>query len=297
MRIAHATDIHWFTPPTMRDFAPKRVIGTLNLYVRGRRHQFDEAVQRELVAHICRLAPDAALITGDLTAQALPSEFAKAHAALAPLLDAIPTVVLPGNHDVYTPGSVRDRAFAQTFGAHAGPRGPSGLVRRDVGPITILGLDPNRPTWVTAAGRVPDAQLQALAAELRDPGLDGRPIVLGIHYPVVNRRGSLYDAPSHGLVNAGALVDVLADAPRRPALIACGHVHHGFRAALTLPDGHAIPVVNCGSSGQAHLPDRGWAASMAVYDVRDGAPVGFERWIHDGRQFRPEPGGAFASGY
>lgn len=294
-RIAHATDIHWFAPPTVRDFAPKRVVGTLNLYVRGRRHQFDERVQDELVAHLVALAPDAVLITGDLTAQALPQEFDKARAALGPLVDAVPTVILPGNHDVYTPGSVRTGAFTQVFGAFA-ERRPSGLLRRDVGRVTVIGLDPNRPTWLFASGRVPDAQLADLAALLADPRLEGRTIVLGTHYPLVGRHGRPYDAPTHGLVNAREVVGVLEGAPRRPALVACGHVHHGFRAALTLADGTVIPVVNCGSSGQAFLPDRGWAAATAVYTLNDDASVAFERWVHDGSRFVPERGGAWASG-
>ena len=75
MRIAHATDIHWFVPPTPRQLGFKRVLGTANLYLRGRRHHFDRGAQRALVAHLRRVEADLILITGDLTAQALPAEF------------------------------------------------------------------------------------------------------------------------------------------------------------------------------------------------------------------------------
>ncbi|MEZ4236500.1 MAG: metallophosphoesterase [Myxococcota bacterium] len=295
MRIAHATDIHWFTPPSLRDFAPKRVIGTLNLYARGRRHMFADTVQSQLVAHIQSLEPDLVLITGDLTAQALPSEFAKARDALAPLLTSHASLVLPGNHDVYTPGSVRHGLFAQTFAAWSGVPDPagSGLVRVDVGNLTAIGLDPNRPTWITAAGKVPRAQLARLAALLADPELADRHVVLGIHYPIVDHTGALYDEPTHGLLNAQALVDVLDQAPKRPLFVACGHVHRGFLAPLVLSDGARVPIVDCGSSGHSYAERR--HASMGLYDIDDDGQVTFRRHVHDGERFVPEVGGPFAA--
>lgn len=294
MRIAHATDIHWFHRPSLRDFAPKRVIGTLNLYARGRRHMFADEVQSELVRHIQSLEPDLVLITGDLTAQALPTEFAKARDALAPLLAERAALVLPGNHDVYTPGSVRANLFAATFAEWAGRPDPhaAGLVRVDVGNLTAIGLDPNRPTWLTAAGKIPRAQLRRLADLLADPELRGRQVVLGIHYPPIDHTGKLYDAPSHGLVNARSLVEVLDAAPVRPLLIACGHVHRGFLAPLVLRDGTRIPVVNCGSSGHSHGGGR--HASMGVYQVGPNDRVTFQRFVHDGARFVAEVGGPFA---
>ncbi|MEQ1504120.1 MAG: metallophosphoesterase [Myxococcota bacterium] len=295
VRIAHATDIHWFVPPSWGDFAPRRVIGTLNLYARGRRHEFDDQVQDALVAHLRSLAPDLVLITGDLTAQALRSEFAKALKALSPLLDTVPTLILRGNHDAYTPGAERLRLFANTFGAWSGQADASGVVRVDVGDATVFGLDPNLPSLVTAVGQVPEAQLRSLEAQLADPALDGRSIVLGIHYPPVDRAGVPYDRQPHGLLNARALLGVLERAPHRPRLIACGHIHHGYKRDLVLSDGATISVVNCGTSGHSYQPDRGRAAAMALYTL-DGTQLTCDRWVHDGARFVPEPGGAWASG-
>jgi 3',5'-cyclic AMP phosphodiesterase CpdA len=296
VRIAHATDIHWFVPPTLAELGPKRVIGSLNLYALGRRHQFDVKVQRELVAHLLQTRPDLVLITGDLTAQALAAEFTMAREVLNPLLAEIPTLILPGNHDLYTPDSQRSFAFHRTFEAWTGRREPRGLIRATVGDVTVLGLDPNRPLLFGASGYVPDDQLAELADALASPDLGPGPIVLGIHYPPVDKRGAIYDRPSHGLLNARALIEVLAKAPRRPALIACGHVHHGFLAPLRLPDGAAIPVADCGSSGQAWQPLRGRAAATATYTLAADGTVSYERFLYDGTRFAPEPGGAFASG-
>lgn len=271
----------------------KRVLGTANLYLRGRRHDFDRGVQQALVAHIQALEPDLVLITGDLTAQSLEAEFEQAHQDLQPLLEAIPTFMVPGNHDVYTGGAARHRPMERWFAPYMGLDG-SGIGRCELGPLTVLGLDPNRATWTTASGVLPQRQLDALAEALAQPG-EG-PILLALHYPVIDRHGALYVRPSHGLLNAQQLVDVLEAAPRRPALIACGHIHHGFRADLELSDGTRIPVCDCGTSGQAHRPDHGRAAAMGLYELHDDGTVELQRYLHDGQAFVPEPGGAWATG-
>ncbi|MEM6926002.1 MAG: metallophosphoesterase [Myxococcota bacterium] len=295
MRIAHATDIHWYAPPRVDELVWKRWLGSANLYLLGRRHHFAREVQQQLVAHIAALEPDVVMITGDLTSQALESEFALAREDLAPLLTTRPVFVIPGNHDVYTRHSQRSRAMQRWFGEWMG-LGEGGLGRLDIGDLTLLGLDPNRPLALGSSGIVPDTQLLALAEVLADPALARRSVGLAIHYPPIDRRGNLYDGARHGLLNATALIEVLDRAPLRPAFIACGHVHHGFRAPLRLSDGHTIPVCNSGTSGQAFRPDHQRAAAMAVYEVSDNRVVSTERFVHDGTGFFPEPGGSWSTG-
>ncbi|MEQ1569571.1 MAG: metallophosphoesterase [Myxococcota bacterium] len=294
IRIAHATDIHWFAAPRLAQLTGKRIFGTANLYLRGRRRAFDEGVQAELVAHLLAQRPDLVFITGDLTAQALPEEFAKARRALEPLLAEVPTLILPGNHDLYTADAERDQTFHRTFAPWAGRAEPRGLIRARVGRIRVLGLDPNRPLWVRSSGKIPPDQLEDLASELADPA--GDPVVLGLHYPPVDRHGARYDGAGHGLVNAAELIDVLERAVVRPLFVAVGHVHHGFRSAIRLSDGSEIPVFDCGSSGHAHQPALHRAAATATYSITDDGEVRCDRWIHDGERFAPEPGGAFTSG-
>ncbi|MCO4743653.1 MAG: metallophosphoesterase [Proteobacteria bacterium] len=293
MRIAHLTDIHWQVPPTLSELSPKRVLGSVNLYVVGRHSHFTEAVQTSLVEHVVALAPDAVFITGDLTAQSLSSEFAKAREALQPILDAFPTLIIPGNHDVYTQGAQRSQRIRELFGEWMGlSEGPVG--RLDIGNVTLLGLDPNRPHLIHASGVVPNDQLAGLAAILADPSMQGRRILLGIHHPPVDRHGELYTRTHHGLINAQDLVDTLDAAPVRPDAILSGHVHHGFRSEMVLSDAK-IPVLDCGSSGYAWLPEQKRAAAMGLYDL-SGQDLGVSRYLHDGTGFAPEPGGAFATG-
>ncbi len=282
VRLAHATDIHWFAPPGLGDFSFKRIFGTVNLYAGGRRDDFDAVVQAQLVDHLRSIEPDVVLITGDLTAQALIPEFAKARAALQPLLDEVPTLILPGNHDVYAPDAVAEGRFHAAFGPWAGGRP---LARLDHGPLTVLGLDPCRPTLLTAAGKIPAAQHEALRATLDDPALDDRVVVLGLHYPPVDRRGAPYVKPSHGLLDAPELIAELGQARKRPALICCGHVHHGYKVDLVLADGTAIPVSNCGTSGHAWQPERGRYAACAAYDLDETGIVDWHFYAHDGTRF------------
>ena len=304
MRIAPATDIHWFHRPGLRHFALKRVVGTANLYLRGRRHEFDERVQQLLVDHLRAQKADLVVISGDLTAQSLPEEFEKAREVLSPLLAEVPSLVVPGNHDVYTPEAASEKFFHRWFGPWSGLGGPLARVDVDLDGgdggeperVTALGLDPNRPTWFFASGRVPDDQLEGLAASLADPELADRVVILAIHYPPIGRDGALYDDRSHGLENADALIRVLEQAPKRPALILSGHVHHGFRADITLSDGVRVPVIDCGTSGQRYQPWRGRAASTATYTVTRDGLVSIDRFVHDGERFVSEPGGAFATG-
>lgn len=295
MRIVHATDIHWQEPPYWRLLNRKRVLGTANLYLRGRRHQFAERVQEALVEHIVSLEPDLVLITGDLTAQALPVEFEKARKALAPVLERFPTFVIPGNHDVYTLGAHREQRVHTWFGEWMGLHGEACVGRLDVGDVTCLGLDPNRPTWLSASGFLPAEQLDELARILADPELRDRFVVLCIHYPVLDRRGAVYDGRDHGLLNARDLIRVLQEAPVRPGLMVHGHEHHGFHVKLPL-NGAEVPIYNCGSSGQAFLPAMGRAAAMNLYTVRSGELQDVERFMFDGERFSPEPGGAYATG-
>jgi 3',5'-cyclic AMP phosphodiesterase CpdA len=292
VRIAHATDIHWFVPPTLGRLLNKRLIGTANLYLAGRRHHFDRRAQRALVEAIAAQQPDALVITGDLTAQALPEEFALARAELAPVLDAWPTLIQCGNHDVYTRGARREGRLQATFGAWMHPT-PAGIARLDAGDLTVLGLDPNRP-HLLASGYVPDDQLHALAEALRTLPPE-RSLLLALHYPLLDRRGAVYDGLEHGLRNARALIEVLRAAPRRPDLIVHGHVHHGFRTELDLGDTR-VPVFDPGSGGYAWLPDQDRAGCFNVYDLQPGQPVQVERFRFDGERFTPEPGGAYATG-
>ncbi len=79
----------------------KALLGQTNLWL-YRRRKFDLSLLPAVVARAVDLRPDLVLLSGDLTTTAYPGEFADVAAALRPLLAAVPTVAVPGNHDRYT---------------------------------------------------------------------------------------------------------------------------------------------------------------------------------------------------
>lgn len=296
-RLAHLTDVHWMVQPSLfRIWLSKRALGTANLYLGGRRHHFHEHVQETLVNYVVHLNPDAVVVTGDLTAQAIPAEFEKARRALDPILTRFPTFVIPGNHDVYTTRAWRQHRTEKYFGEFMGLDRHRPVGRLDVGPVTLLGLDPNLP-GMTAAGEVPRDQLDRLAELLSGDELADRFVVLALHYPLMHRDGRLYDHWGHGLRNVRALVDVLDRARVRPRLVLHGHKHHGSHTILKLSDGGTIDVYNPGSGGYAYNLDAKRSAAVNEYVIEDGRVVRVDRHLFDGRHFAIEGGGAYATGF
>lgn len=294
MRIAHATDIHWMeTPAASQLLSAKRFLGTLNLHLRGRAHHFDRAVQSALVQTIVDQEPDVVLITGDLTAMALPSEFETARRELDPILSRFPTFIIPGNHDVYTGGAARDKRIQELFSTWMG-LDEHGLGHLQLPGLTVVGLDPNRPHPVLSSGLVPADQLAALPAALAAAPEDDF-LVLALHYPVLSRKGAVYDGFEHGLRNASELIDVLRGSPRKPDIIIHGHKHHGFTVDLDLGD-VSVPIHNPGSSGYAHLPKTDRAGCFNIYETEGNTLRSVERFRFLGEGFAPETGGAYASG-
>lgn len=256
--VAHVTDVHFQTVPSLRELLGKRLVGTANLYLRGRRRQFSIESQRRLGARLEALeGVDAVVCSGDLTAQALRAEFELAREVLGPAFGRLPTLVVAGNHDVYVRGEGR-RTLERSFGRWMGER-------LDVGEgLAVLGLDPCRPTALLATGRYPRAQLERLEAELASPSLDGRAVVLATHYPVVGPGGEPYADPQHCVLNNGELLDVLRAARRRPDVVVHGHIHRSYSSALP-GDCGGVPTRNPGAGGLASGPAYG------LYTLEPGA--------------------------
>ncbi len=278
VRIAHASDIHWLQIPPLGRLAGKRMLGGLNLLL-GRGRHFDRQVQRGLVQHLIDLAPDVVVLSGDLTQSALEDEFAAAREDLQPLLDALPVFIVPGNHDLYTPGARDSRRIHGFFGPWMHLDGP--IARLDLGEITLLGLDPNRP-GLLSSGLLPQDQLDALREVLANPALADRTAVLVIHYPLLDEHGATYDHFSHGLRNAADLIALLRAAPKTPTLLVHGHDHHAYNTTLDAPAGN-VEIYCCGSSGYAHAPHSHRVARMNVYELEAGRLIGVERYAHDGQ--------------
>ncbi len=293
MRVAHVTDIHVMLPPRPRQLLGKRLLGTANLYLGGRKSQFSRASQEALVEAVTAQAPDAVVCTGDLTAQGTPEEFEAARALLGPVFCAQPTVVIPGNHDTYTPDAVRSGALEHYFGEWlgGGPWPRLHLLGDDVAVAALQVCEPR----LDSAGRVPDGQLGRLGDVLTDASIGERALLLALHYPLRGRRGEPYGPATRALGGARRLEGALGPHAGRITAILHGHEHHGFQTQVELGD-VTVPILNPGASGYAHLPAKRRTAHFTVYELDATGLGAIERFAFDGQRFEPEAGGAWATG-
>ncbi len=280
-------------PPTARQLLGKRLLGTANLYLGGRRSHFTRAAQEALVQAVEEQAPDAVVCTGDLTAQGTPEEFEAACGLLRPVFAARPSMVVPGNHDTYTGDAVASGALEHYFGEWLGqgswPR--LHLLGEDVAVVALQVCEPR----MDSAGRVPQDQIDGLAAVFQDPSIGDRAVFVALHYPLRGRGGEPYGPRARALFGARELEAALGPHAGRLSAILHGHEHHGFRTSVSL-GGVDVPILNPGAGGYAHLPHKRRTAHFTVYTVEAGGLAGVERFAFDGRCFEPEAGGAWATG-
>jgi 3',5'-cyclic AMP phosphodiesterase CpdA len=294
MRIAHVTDIHVQVRPGLSQLFNKRLLGTVNLYLMGRHNKFSPVVQQALVEAVVAQEPDVVACSGDLTAQATDEEFEAAHKLLAPMFSRQPTVLVAGNHDVYTRAADRDRRIEERFGTWTGtgdwPR------KRLIGDDLAFVCVESCRAHLLSSGKVGRGQLERLDAMLTDTDLQGRSVFVMLHYPLRDRMGEPYGPSGRALSDARAVETVLCRHTQRITAVLHGHEHHGFRSAVPSATG-AIPIFNPGSSGYAWLPDKGRRAHFCVYTVQQGQTT-VERFAYDGNEkaFVSEPGGAWATG-
>lgn len=294
MRIAHLTDIHVTEKPRFAQIWGKRLWGSFQLFGLGRAAQFSREVQEKLADAVIGLEPDLVVVTGDLTSQALPQEFEQFRAIYEPLFSRQDTILLPGNHDTYTwptAGGVRADAYLQPWiGEGEYPR------VREVRGVVFVSICCSRP-GVYARGLCPEEQLVRLDSVLRDPGLQGKTVVLLMHYAMRDSQGGPYDVYYECLANANALEAVIGGHGDRISVILHGHVHRGYRTELRTPRGR-VPILNPGCSGYAWDPSKKRTAQFSLMDLNDGH-LEVERYGYNGDsgQFEREQGGAFSTGW
>jgi 3',5'-cyclic AMP phosphodiesterase CpdA len=195
--IAHLSDTHVAAPGSPIDVK----------YATG------DALARA-VAHANALvpAPEAVLVTGDLTEEGSREEFRRLRGILAGL--RAPVYLIPGNHDTR-------EALAATFAAEQPwlPRG-GGPVRytADVGPIRLVALDTTIPG--EAGGRVGADQLAWLEARLAEA--PDRPTLVLTHHPPFTT--GIAGMDEIGLEDAGALAQVVSRHPQVERVLS-GHLH------------------------------------------------------------------------
>jgi 3',5'-cyclic AMP phosphodiesterase CpdA len=277
MRVAHFSDLHLLdltgVPP--RRFLNKRLTGWVNLrFKRGSVHrsQYAAAVARE----IARSDFDHVVVTGDLTNLALEPEFERAVTLLREDLGMAPArvTVVPGNHDVYTRGSMVARRFERYMEPWLASDLPDPLGR--IGPghypvvkirgrAAFIGLSSAvpRPPLV-AAGQIGQTQLEALRVILAHPDVASRTPVFVLHHPLVHPWSRL-KAHTEGLRDAGALASLVGGLPN--ALVLHGHLHRRIQREVATPSGHLLQAG--ATSASLHHLDADRMCGFNVYEFDD----------------------------
>src|SRR5579871_2300514 len=238
MRFLHCSDVHITTRyrgVPLAELGWRRAIALFELSVggRARHYQRAEATLAGIAGDLAGRRADHLILSGDVTAYAMEAEFAGARDALGPLAtDPRRCTVIPGNHDTYTPQAVRTGLFEKYFGPllvsdlpEYRAEGAFPFVRLLDG-AAVVGLLSARvpPVPGLSYGRIGRAQLGALRKIVTDPRLDGRAVLVVVHHAPLTRSGHA-DKPTHGLVDAKALFDVLRG--ERFAVLH-GHIHKRY---------------------------------------------------------------------
>ena len=286
LRFIHCSDIHLLdlAGSSAWQFINKRLTGGVNLLMsRGRKHSgglFDR-----IVMHAHEFAVDRLVITGDVTNLALAPEFALVKQKLT---DAgVPVTVVPGNHDTYTRGSVRNRRFEAFLGEFmVGERdGADYPFMQRFGDVALIGLSTAIPSLpLVAVGRVGGEQLQRLSGMLERAGSEGLARVVLIHHPVLPGVAK----PRHGLLDLDAFSKVIA--ANGAELILHGHEHRRIEGTLPGP-GKPVPVHGVGS-GTYLSQETGRQGAFSLYTVAPGAITRVYHWWN-GSAFVAEPPAAY----
>jgi len=256
LRILHISDVHIQVDYDERSWARigwRRVAAQLELKLarRGRRYQdAPHTLQRLLADAQERGGFDHVVLSGDLTALAVDEEFEGVRKALGDLADQPDKLtVIPGNHDVFTPGSARKKRFEAWFGnllesdlPELRAEGPWPHVRLLGDDVAIVGLCSARvpPVPGIAAGYVGEAQLAALVRICEHPRVVGRTIHVVVHHAPLRANGRL-DSRHHGMADGLSLVE--AAILGKVDSILCGHIHNRFRFDVA-----GGPRIVCGGS-------------------------------------------------
>jgi 3',5'-cyclic AMP phosphodiesterase CpdA len=282
MRIAHFSDLHVLAlegaPPSR--FLNKRITGWVNLRVK-RSHKHRLGHVRAVAREITRAKVDHVVITGDLTNLALEQEFVAVREMLELELGLRPDQIsaVPGNHDLYTRGAMRDQRFTKYFHDYVAsdlpelcatiPLGRFPFVKLR-GPLAIVGLSsavPRPP--LMASGHLGKPQLGALKRVLGHPEVQKRTPIILLHHPIHNPASKMKTFVK-GLWDADGLIAELAGLHR--GLLLHGHLHVRRKRALGTPVGELLAVG--ATSASLHHDDEHKMAGFNLYEFDDSGALG-----------------------
>ncbi len=242
---------------------------------------FQPGPARRLAGHICQIAPDALVVSGDLTMRARASQFAEAAEFLRGF--NLPTLIIPGNHDipVFDLFTRAVRPF-RNYRRHAEPLATNPILLEHA---ALLGIN-TITRWRHQQGRILSGDLERASAWLDSlPAGPWRVVVVHQQFANLpgNKRPGIYP-------NAARVLDTLA-AHGAHALLH-GHIHsaHAWNArdrfaGLARP----LAIISAGTPTCARL--RGHGRRVFSFNVLEFGPAVFRvrpmEWDYDREDFVP----------
>lgn len=203
-------------------------------------------------------APDAVLMTGDLTENAADGEYEIVRELLAQL--GAPVYVLPGNHD--------DRDTLRRHFDVPGAMGTPVQYAVDLGPLRLVVVDSTRPG--EDRGELDADRLSWLDAELA--GAPDQVTLVALHHPPVSTGVAAWDEIGLPAADRRALGDVLQRHPQVRRVVA-GHVHRTLTGDLAGRAVVAVPSTYVQTRLSFNSEDIEFAAEprgFAVHALLDG---------------------------
>lgn len=202
--------------------------------------------------------PDALLVSGDLTDNGSPAEYARVRELLAPL-DLEPHVI-PGNHDLRGP-------LREAFGLPGRGAEPVSYAV-DLGPLRLVCLDSTIPG--AEGGSLDGGRIEWLDAVLAEE--TEKPTVVALHHPPLRTEIPTFERIGLAPDSIAALAEVVGRHPQVVRLVA-GHVHRMIvselagRAVLTVPSTYLQAALDFEAPKLAMRAD---PPGFAVHALRGG---------------------------
>jgi 3',5'-cyclic AMP phosphodiesterase CpdA len=267
--LAHVSDLHMASRPSLTELASKRGLGFIN-WQRRRKYIHRPEVLDAITSDLKTCRADHIAVTGDLVNLSLAEEYRRARAWLDALGSPQNVTVIPGNHDVYVRSAVSSPAAYwgdYMRGDDADAAAPLGFpfVRRR-GTVALIALSTGVPTGpFMATGRLGQRQLAQLAEALQQT--HGLFRVVLIHHPPI----SPPERYLRRLTDAADLRQVLA--AHGAELLLHGHDHR--RALIWLDGPRAIKIPAVGAPSASALVPHGSedGAGYNVFRIDGEAPA------------------------
>lgn len=232
----------------------------------------DPKAQASLKVAIDAIAPDAVIVTGDLTQSGRRSEFVEAGKFLKSLKP--PLIVTPGNHDVPVYNLVL--RFADPWRRFRKILGADTDAVLEIAGATIVGLNSARRAGLYldwSRGRLSTEQIAFAAAELQEARAGLR--IVALHHPILPGPGKAGEA-----VVARARAALATFAGARADLILTGHVHVA-EASLHESSGRPMIIARAGTATSTRI--RGEAPSYNLIELQgETLAVGVHRFSERG---------------